>query len=367
MLLFSAYASARGGDSPEERLRAQIRGRGVDPHTIIVPFALDDEMRTWLRESAQTGGDPERRLEHLLHDVLHRTGVEVTYQQGVTATAREVWRTNRANCLGFTHLYIGLAREIGIPVYYLRVSDLENFEKDGDLIVASDHITAAYGPPNRRRVLDFTERKIPEYHVTEPLTDLTAVALHYSNLGAERIRDGQFAEAETLLRTSIKLDPNLGDGWVNLGVAMRRLGRADEAEKMFRRALEANPRLLPAYHNLAGLLARQGRSEEAHRLLQLTDRRANRNPFTYLALGDLALREGRLKEAERFFRNAQRLHPDRAEPLAALGQSALARGNRREAQRWLEKAMKIDPKEPRAAELERSLIATPPAFASSDN
>jgi len=367
MLLFSSSVSARAADSPEQRLRAQIRARGVDPQAVIVPFALDEEMRAWLRDSAQTGGDPERRLEQLLHDVLHRTGVEVTYQQGVTATAREVWRTNRANCLGFTHLYVGLAREIGLPVYYLRVSDLENFEKDGDLIVASDHVTAAYGPPNRRRVLDFTERKIPEYHVTEPLSDLTAVALHYSNLGAEQIREGQFAQAESLLRTAVKLDPNLGDGWVNLGVALRRLGRTQDAEAMFRRALEANPRLLATYHNLAGLLERQGRAEEARRLLQLTDRRANRNPFTYLALGDLALRETRIKEAERFYRNAQRLHPDRAEPLAALGQSALARGDRRQAQRWLEKAMKIDPTDPRTAELERSLVATPPSFASSDN
>ena len=363
LALAVAGCASRGGlgEETQDRLVAQVRARGLDPHEIVIPFVADDEMRRWVREAVTTGGTPEERLEQLLRAILHREGEELTYRRGVTATAQEVWRTRVANCLSFTHLYVGLARELQLPVYYLRVSDLQNFEKDGDLVVASEHVTAAYGPPSKRRVLDFTDRPVAEYHEIEQISDITAVALYYSNLGAQRIREGRSEEAHELLSIAVRLDPELGDGWVNLGVAERRLGHPDAAETDFRRALEANPRLVSAYNNLASLLERLGRPDEARGLLELTDRRGNRNPFSYLALGDLALRSGRLPEAERFYRRAQRLDPGNAEPMAALGQWAIAAGKRREAERWLQRAEEIAPAQPRVVELARSLRGAPPA------
>lgn len=350
-----APASSGLSVAMRDSLRIQIAERGLDPDTIVLPFHASEEMRRWVREQVRTGGEPDLRLQQLLQALLHREGAELTYQRGVTATAEEVWRTHQANCLSFTHLYVGLAREIGLPVYYLRVSDLQSFEKDGDLVVASEHVTAAYGPSHRRHVLDFSARPVSEYRQTEPITDLRAVALHYSNLGANLIREDRTAEAAALLETATRLDPELPDGWVNLGVARRRLGGEAEAEAMFRRALEVDPTTVSAYNNLASLLQRQGRGPEAARVLALTDRMRNRNPFSYLALGDLALREGRLDEAERFFRRAQKLDPAQAAPLAALGQWALAAGRRDAAERWLKKAEEADPADPRVGELARSL------------
>jgi Flp pilus assembly protein TadD len=343
--------------SQRERIRIQIAERGLNPADVVLPFEVNDQMRTWVRERVKTGGEPTQRLEQLLQALLHRDGVELSYQRGYTATATEVWETHKANCLSFTHLYVGLAREIGLPVYYLRVSDLQSFEKDGDLVVASEHVTAAHGPPTHRHVLDFSDRPVKDYRQTEPISDLRAVALHYSNLGAHRIRDDRTDEAIELLETAIRLDPELADGWINLGVAMRRVGDLATAEAYFRRALELDPSATSGYTNLASVLQRQGRDAEAARVLALTDRFRSRNPFSYLALGDLALREGRLDEAERYFRRAQRLDPESAETLAALGQWALAAGRRHAAQRWLRKAEQVDPAEPRVADLARSLRA----------
>ena len=212
----------------------------------------------------------------------------ITYQRGVTHTARDVWATRRANCLSFTHLFVGLARELDIPVYYLRVSDLQRYEKDGDLVVASEHVTAAYGPPASRKVLDFTVRETETYRSIQPLSDLAALALFYSNQGAERIRDGSYEAALRLLDTATRLDPQLPDAWLNRGVALRRLGRPDEAEESYWRALEIDPGTTAAQQNLAALLATQGRTLQADELLALVDRRGNRNPFSYLALGDLS-------------------------------------------------------------------------------
>lgn len=358
-LFASGCASSGTAKSARFRLERQISAAGLDPQAIVFPFELSDEMRSWVREQVPRTGSPLLRLQRLLNALLiEDRETPITYQRGTTLTAREVWATRRANCLSFTHLFVGLAREVDIPVYYLRVSDLQRYEKDGDLVVASEHVTAAYGPPANRKILDFSADQLMPYRSTEPLTDLGALALFYSNQGAERIRQGDHRKALELLEVAVRLDPELADGWLNRGVALRRSGRAADAEASYWRALEADPSATSPYYNLSALLASAGRQVEAEELLALADRRGNRNPFSFLALGDLSLREGRLAEAERYYRRAHRLFPEHAEPLAALGQWALAGGRIDDAQRFLRRAEKHDPLQPRVRQLDRSLRAS---------
>ncbi|MCB9377612.1 MAG: tetratricopeptide repeat protein [Holophagales bacterium] len=339
----------------ESNLRIQIRERGIDPATVELPFELTPAMREWARKNAGAGGSPEVRLERLLQALIHREGKTLVYESGHTGTAQEVWESGRANCLAFTHLYVGMAREVGLPVYYLRVGDIQSFEKDGNLVIVSEHITAAWGSATNRRVLDFSDRPVTPYHAVEPIPDLTAVALYYSNRGAERIRAGDSRGAFALLDLAVRLDPELADGWVNYGVAVRRLARAAEAEVAFRRALELDPEQVSAYQNLAALLSLTGRESEAADLLAVADRSRNRNPFSYVALGDLSFEQGRLDEAERFYRRAVRLDPEQAEPLAALGQWAVAAGKDREARSLLKRAERADPENPRVLDLARQI------------
>jgi len=352
----TACASRGLGSGSVDRTRHQIRARGLDPAAVVVPFETDDEMRRWAREHApRRGGRDEEQLQRLLAELLERDGRALVYDRNRTATGKEVWRDGVANCLSFTHLFVGLARDLGLPVYYLRVADSPHYEREGELVVASEHVVAAWGPPDRRMALDFSREPAGEYHKTMVISDLTAVALYYSNLGAGRIRGGRIDEALAALELATRVDAELADGWINRGVALRAAGRDGEAEAAFRRALEANPAMISAYNNLASLLRQSGRDEEARRLLEVTDRRSNRDPFSYLALGDLSLAEGRHEEAVRFYRRALQLHPGRAEPLAALGRCALAAGDRHEAERWLRDAERADPDAPRVVELARQL------------
>lgn len=356
-LLAIAVGCASGGAGPafEVRVRGALRERGLDPGQIVLPLETTPEMRAWARGAVPAGGGDEERLQQLLLALLQRDGRELRCDRDRTSTAIEVWRDGVANCLSFTHLFVALAREIGLPVYYLRVMDAPRYQREGDLVVASEHIAAAWGPPHRRRILDFGERPAGEYRRTQVISDLSAVALHYSNLGAGRLRAGQIAAALEPLETATRIDPELPDGWINLGVALRGSGRLTESEAAFRRALEADARAVSAYNNLASLLRQFGREEEARRLLDLAVREANRSPFSYLALGDLALAHGRLEEAERFYRQALRRLAGGAEPLAALGECAWRSGRRREAERWLRAAERVDPGEPRTQALAHSL------------
>jgi len=348
--------AARGlGARLEHELADQIRARGVDPSTIVIPFRVTDEMRRWLVAEVPRSSAREMQLNGLLQSLMSRPTTPLEYVRGHTGTAAEVFASGTANCLGFSQLFLALAREINLPVYLLRVSDVQSFERDGDLIVASAHVTAAFGEPDQRRILDFSARPVQPYRWVEEISDLTAVALYYSNRGAEDLRAGRTEQGLELLLTAVRLDPELAEAWVNLGVAQRRSGDHVAAESAYRTALEVDSSTVAGYLNLAALIRLSGREQEAEDLLLLVDRTGNRNPFSYLALGDLSLRQGRLDEAGRFYRRAVRLDPSQAESQAALGQWALAAGKIREAQRQLRKAQKFDPKNARVDDLARRL------------
>lgn len=335
-----AFARTQPGVGDSELTRA-LRQSGVPAET-AAPFAITPEMRAWVHAHLPAAASAETQLHGLLQALLERDGVPFRYVAGVTTGAAAAWTSGAANCLTFSHVFVALTREAGLDTYYLRVHDLAGFEKEGDLVVASDHVTAAWGPSSYRLVLDFTDRPIGAYRQVEPISDRTALALHYSNLGAERIRAGDAVAARRELELAVRIDPELTDAWVNLGVARRRNGDSGGAERAYRRALEIDPETVSAYHNLAALLELHGRGEEAQSLLGLASRAGSRDPWSYLALGDVALRHSRLVEAERFYRRAVRLDGANAEAWAALGEWALASGKPRQARSFLARAERLE-------------------------
>jgi Flp pilus assembly protein TadD len=345
--------------SLENPLGATLLARGLDPDTIITPFAVDEEMVAWARRNVPRVGTDRERLEGLLAALVDSHGLAIEYQSEYTATAAEVFRERRANCLAFTHLLVGLARSLDLDAYFLAVEDLQRFAKEGDLVIVSGHMTAGFGQPHDRLILEFTSGDNPEYRVLSEISDVSAIAKFYSNRGAHALRQGRAAEAHEWLRQAVAIDPEGPEGWINYGVALRRTGRLEEAEKAYRRALEVDAGALSAYHNLAALLRLRGQEAEAAQLLALVDRRSNRNPFSYLSLGDLSLSYGRLEEAGRFYRRALRLGDEHAELMAAMGMYELRSGRLTHARRWLKRARDLDPHNARVEALERGLQDPP--------
>ncbi|HJX28328.1 MAG TPA: tetratricopeptide repeat protein [Thermoanaerobaculia bacterium] len=319
-----------------------LRSRGLDPAAVVLPYELDDEMRTWVHAQVPSAAPAEKKLELLLTGLLDPAKLRMQYEARSTGTAREVFRSRRANCLAFTSLFVGLAREVGVPVVYLDVDDVERFEKEGDLVVISGHVSAGFNTGTHLKILDFSAAPPTEYRKVYPISDLTAIALYHSNRGAEALRSNHNEEALDWLRKAVAIDPELGSAWVNYGVSLRRSGDIKAAEEAYRKALEADPTAVSAYQNLASLLRFQGKEKEAEDLLALSSRLGSRNPFIYLALGDVSFSHGRLEEARRFYRKALRLYRQNPEPYAAMGLLSLAVGDSGDAERWLRKAVAID-------------------------
>lgn len=340
-----------------DRLAAE---RGVSPRTVELPFKVSDEMRAWLAEEVDDQGRFPDRLGQLLQALLAPDERGVTYRPGFTGTASEVFEQRLANCLGFTNLFVALARESGIPVYFLAVDEMEDFTREEDLVVVSRHITAGYGPTHELTVLEFQLGPEVDYRSVRKVDDLTAVALYYSNRGAELVRAGEAVEARHALEVATRLAPQLPLAWVNLGVARRRTHDLDGAEAAYRQALELDARAPSAYHNLASLLRLRGRDAEADQLMAVIPRLGTRNPYNFLTLGDQALARGELDEAHRFYRRALRLYRDDPEPYAALGRWAWESGDREAARRWLERAREHGADNRRVRELADKLSPPPP-------
>lgn len=354
LLALVALAGCAAIERPLERdeLAELLRSRGLDPGKVVLPYALTDEMKAWAHAAAPSILPPRERLLSLRDALFDNDRMKIEYTWGHTGTASEVFTEQRANCLAFTNLFLGMAREVGVPVYFLAVERAETYRREGDLVVVSDHVAVGHGEIFKDlQVFDFSEYQNLEYRDVRRLSDLSAIAMFHSNRGAEALQRGLLDDALDWLRIAIAIDPELAHAWVNLGVALRRAGDLDGAEDAYRKGLELDPRIFSAYQNLVTLLRLQDRDQEAAAYEEVLRRAPNRNPYSYLSLGDISLRNGRLEEAKRYYRRAASLGPDDPEIYAALGQIAAAEGDLRRARRLLKKAQKIDPDNPRTRQL----------------
>ncbi|MEQ1507805.1 MAG: tetratricopeptide repeat protein, partial [Myxococcota bacterium] len=314
-----------------------------------LPYTPTDEMRAWVHRRVPSNGTEDERMRRLLGALSSE--LPLAYDLVHTGTAPEVFATGRFNCLALTHLLVGLAREVGVDAYYVRVEEFRSFDKRGDLVLVSTHVAAGWGSSAQIQVIELQPPSEREGRAAERITDEQALALHYTNRGAELLQLGAPGPARDWLLAAVAFDPSASEAWVNLGVAERRLGSVERAEAAYRQAIEVDPDDRSAWRNLASLLDRAGEVDAARQMLALLDRRGNANPYTYLALGDLSLDSHDLDDAARYYRRAYHRAPREAEIRAARGSLALAQHRSGAARRWLARAGRIDAADPRVIAL----------------
>lgn len=332
-----------------------IRARGIEPSEVVFPDRLTEEMRQWLYRAMPPRPGSENRMFELAQALENRADVQMAYASGHTGTAREVFETGIYNCLSYSHLFLAMAREVGVDARYYEVERSRRFHREGDVVLVSGHVTVGFGNLPNEQLLKFTVRSDADYRSARQISDLTALGLYYSNRGSELIADGHLEEARKWLEVAVRLAPHLPGSWVNLGVARRRSGDLEGAEEAYLKAVEIGERFFPAYRNLAALYQLRGEDEMRVQMMNLLDGRGNRNPYTWLALGDHSLDLRRWREAGEFYRRALHLASDPAGPRAALGLLALYEGDREAADEWLEKAKTRGSSVERVEELREAL------------
>jgi Flp pilus assembly protein TadD/transglutaminase-like putative cysteine protease len=121
---------------------------------------------------------------------------------------------------------------------------------------------------------------------------------------------GRDAEAETLCRRAVALDPEHRWAWNGLGRTLSRMGRGDEAKEALRRQIEVHPGSHAAYTNLGHVYWRERDYVTAEKYLRQQIEVAPLSASAHRSLGRLLRIVKRYDEAESMLRRAMKLEPD---------------------------------------------------------
>lgn len=342
--------------TPEEILQ-DVRSR-VSPETIerfSVPFEIDDEIRAFAHQAVERTTSDRQKAYYLVQAIIDKTSLSISYDWLSNKTAREVFLEGRGNCLAYTNLFIGMAREVGLDAVYVDVVTMEKVSKEGEVIINNGHITGGVWVGPDLMLIDFTRTPEREYGGYVVIDDLEAIANYYNNQGflygyfAETIDDGDTRvdplELEmAMYEMSLAIDPNLTRARNNLGVALKRRGRIDEAIEQYKLAIERDPDFAEAHSNLGSAYYSIGRVEDAMREFEIAAKKGGgSNAYFHHHLGVLRFQQGDYEDAVKRFKKALSAKGDLADSRYFLGECYLKLGKTEEAVKEFERTLEIDP------------------------
>jgi tetratricopeptide (TPR) repeat protein len=242
--LFTASSAHSGSGRPA----AAPEAAGAEV-AAVRPLALTQDMRAWVGATLASlpEGAPALERLRLLQQSLTREELRpIAESTARTPTAAEAFAFRRADCVGFALLLVALARAAGVEARFALTPAFEGSDLAGTLRIRRAHLSAGFAG----RLFDLGgERELQPDRDAE-VDDRTALALFYSNRGAQRLAAGWAAESVEWLYRAVRYDPSLSWVWTNLGVALRRSGDAQGAVLAYEMALRIDARNESARRNL---------------------------------------------------------------------------------------------------------------------
>ncbi|MEM1183036.1 MAG: hypothetical protein AAGM22_32135 [Acidobacteriota bacterium] len=151
------------------------------------------------------------RMRWLHHFLVSPEGLGVVAADQISETSESVWRTRRADCVGFAYLLGGIARELGLPVSFGLESpgDVEPTASSGPFQVREAHIVLIFMGSRDGPWLVDHEGFRPWSPETRRLDDREAAALLWANRGARALLAGRCKDALQLTTTASLLAPRI--------------------------------------------------------------------------------------------------------------------------------------------------------------
>jgi protein O-mannosyl-transferase len=179
---------------------------------------------------------------------------------------------------------------------------------------------------------------------SKPLLQSVLCAMLLLVLGALTWKQcGMYKDAETLWRTTYRLNP---DSWMAhdyLGLQYLRQGQLDGAIVQFKKAVEIKPGFVDGLDNLGIALMQKGRVDEAITQFQNVLKIKPGYPDACNSLGIALLRKGRVDEAITSYEAALRTNPDFTDAHYNLGKALFDKGKMDEAIIQYQEALRIEP------------------------
>ena len=157
----------------------------------------------------------------------------------------------------------------------------------------------------------------------------------------ELMQKGQFAEAITMSRKSLELDPDDGKAHLNLAYSLAQTGNPREAMVEYRKACDLSPEDPIAFADFAMALAQAGRTDEAITYYRKSLALDDANAGVQADLGALLCENGKTVEGLTHLEKAVALRPDSAAVRYKLASGLAHAGRFPEAIAQLQKAVGI--------------------------
>lgn len=321
---------------------------------VIVPYDINDEIRELAHKSVENVRTDSERTRAIVNAIISRTGMSISYDWLSNKTAQQVFYEGRGNCLAYTNLFIGMAREVGIDAVYVDVTTIERVSKEAEVIVNNGHITAGVRSGPDIVMIDFTRTPERQYVGAKVIDDFEAIANYYNNQGflygyyAETAGDEganfdpDAAELE-MYQMALEVRPNFTRALNNLGVALKRRGKVDEAIEKYKMAIQADPKFSEAYSNLGAAYYSMGRTDDAIKEFEAAAKIGGSNAYYYHHLGIIQFQQGNYQEALRQFKKAISRDSTLADSRYYLGETYMKLGDRSKAIEAYQKTLEVDP------------------------
>lgn len=297
-------------------------------------LALPEGAKPFIQRAIAGRGAALSRVEGLARLFGGKGALGMDYEVLAVGTAKETFESRVGSCLSYTHLYIAMARSIGIDARYREILAVPQWEVVGEFAVLNRHV-AAYGevPQVGSYVMDFGLLTQSERQFGRVISDRRARAQHFNNRGAFALSEGKSEMAVAYFNRALLLDQTLSFIWANLGTAYMRLGDNVRAEQSLRQSLAVRSYETTAMNQLARLYQLIGRDDLVQHYQARAENARNQNPYLLYQRAVSAREAGDHATAIGLLRRAVRVQKDEMNFFVELGRTYRAMNDMARARR----------------------------------
>ena len=326
-------------------------GRDVPAAEPISLLDLSPEMEDFLAPRITSPALGYTRFRRLLRELIDGGHFANMYVASGTYTAAETFHKGSGNCLGYTNMFIALARGAGLKARFQLVDTHPIWDVTQGYLIRNNHINvviedvALPGMRDSHITIDFNlVQPDPDDSEYQLVSDDFAAALYYANIAVDHLRENDLERSFAYMKRAILTDAQNPIAWNNLAILYSRYGHPEVAEAVYRTALRIKRNDKSALSGLVVALEAQGRMEEALEVSRRVRYYQLRNPYYHYALAEQAFRNEdyalamvSIEEAIDLRGKDARFFALRAETASILGDADLAARSARLAAKYADR------------------------------
>lgn len=312
-----------------------------DPRTI---FSASEEMRRTLASRVGLRLGSRARAHGLVGLLGRKNELALHYDADKTRTAADAFSDRAGNCLSLVIMTASLARELDLGVRFYRVLVPDVWQREGDLLLASQHVNLSIvgqgmphslGEEEFSLTVDFLPPEEGRQLLRSEIGEQTVVAMFLNNRAAEHLVAGRLDDAYWAARAAVLADPGYLLAYNTLGVVYLRSQKLLAAERTFAQGLQLEPENTQMLANLEQLYRRLGQVAAADRLAERLRGLEPVPPYHYFLAALDALRRNDYPAARSLLERERKREPYNHEVLFALAIVWANLGDMTEARRYL--------------------------------